>query len=201
MSLSNRVFLCWSDLPQTRRQPPAFQALGFWEFHASCQSTKYSQAYRSRGQDSCSECDVRETRPVVSHSRSIFNSKFGVKGQERGVKGDEWIGVAASGTFLIEIRVPEIAARGERLRLGHTLCAACCRERSPTTALAPSAVTSPTPEPGAVCPCPLEMLGVFVGAFSGDQLQLRRASRSCPIIANQEVKTPCGYAPSMTSSP
>lgn len=67
---------------------------------------------------------------MVSHSRSTFNSKFGVEGQEKRVKGDEWIGVAASGTFLIEIRVPEIAALGERLRLGHTLCTACCRERS-----------------------------------------------------------------------
>lgn len=88
------------------------------------------QVRRAGGQDSCSECDVRQTRPVVSHSHSTFNSKFGVEGQERRVKRDEWIGVAASGTFLIEIRVPEIAALGERLKLGHTLCAACCREQS-----------------------------------------------------------------------
>lgn len=49
---------------------------------------------------------------------------------ERRVKGEEGIGVAASGTFLIEISVLEIAVLGERLRLGHTLCPACCRERS-----------------------------------------------------------------------
>lgn len=95
---------------------------------------------------------------MVSHSRSTFNSKFGVEGQEKRIKGDEWIGVAASGTFLIEIRVPEIAALGERLRLGHTLCTACCRERSHHSAR-PHAVTSPAPEAGAVCSCPLEIWG------------------------------------------
>lgn len=59
-------------------------------------------------------------------------------GEEKRVKGDEGIGVAASGTFLIEIRVLEIVALDERLRLGHTLPAI----GSGSTAALP-AVTSP----------------------------------------------------------
>lgn len=106
--------------------------------------------------------DVRETRPAVSHSRRAFNSKFGVEGQESRVIGDEPIGVAASGTFLIEIRVPEIAALGERLRLGHTLCAARCREWSHHSAR-PLGCHFPLPR-GRSCLSPSpEDVGVFVG--------------------------------------